>query len=246
MSPNAKLITPDYIINWCKINQNHNLNLGPKYRMKVLELFSGTGSVKKICDEYGFDCVSMDIDDKFHQLDIKQDILTWDYKIYKPGDFDIIWASPPCASFSAMLFITKSADEIQQKMDTVGIPLLKRAREIIDYLKPKYYFIENPKTGRMKNYITDLPYHDVTYCKYGFSYFKPTRIWTNLDSFEPKYCKKGCYCSYKHQHGKHANCIGGTRKIAKGKFKGYTGNCFKLAEKYAIPPDLIRSIFNSI
>jgi len=246
MSPNPNLITPDYIIEWCKNRQNQDFNITPKYRMKVLELFSGTGSVKKICNEYGFDCVSMDIDDRFHQLDIKQDILTWDYTIYKPGDFDIIWASPPCASFSAMLFITKTNDEIQQLMDTVGIPLLEKTREIIDYLKPKYYFIENPKTGRMKNYITDLPYHDVTYCKYGFSYFKPTRIWTNLDSFEPKYCKKGSFCNHKLEHGKHANCIGGTRKIPKGKFKGYTGNCFKLAEKYAIPPDLIRSIFNSI
>ena len=154
--------------------------------MKVLELFSGTGSVKKICDEYGFDCVSMDINDRFHPVDIKADMLTWDYKIYKPVDFDISWSSPPCASLSAMLYISKTADEIQSLMDNIGIPLLNKTREIIDYLKPEYYFIENPKTGRMKDYITDLPHHDVTYCKYGFSYFKPNRIWTKLDSFQPK------------------------------------------------------------
>jgi len=215
--------------------------------MKVLELFSGTGSVKKICHEYGFDCVSIDIDDKFHAVDIKQDILTWDYRIYKPGDFDIIWASPPCASFSSMLPITKTKQEIIGLMNSIGIPLLEKTREIIDYLKPEYYFIENPKTGRMKNYITDLPYHDVTYCKYGFSYFKPTRIWTNLDSFEPKYCKKGSFCNHKLEHGKHAGNIGTTRKTPNSKFgKSNIGNKTKLAEKYAIPPDLIRSIFNSI
>ena len=48
--------------------------------MKVLELFSGTGSVKKICDELGWECVSVDITDKFHPVDYKVNILEWDYK----------------------------------------------------------------------------------------------------------------------------------------------------------------------
>ena len=246
MSPNPNLITPDYIIEWCKNRQNQDFNITPKYRMKVLELFSGTGSVKKICDEYGFDCVSIDIDDKFHPVDIKADILTWDYKIYKPGDFDIIWASPPCATFSSLLPIRKTKEQIIELMNNIGLPLLNRAREIIDYLKPDYYFIENPKTGRMKDYITDLPYHDVTYCHYGFTTFKPTRIWTNLDSFEPKYCRKGSYCNQK-VNNKHPGKIGMTRSTPNGKFGiSNIGNKTKLAEKYAIPPDLIRSIFDSI
>ena len=216
--------------------------------MRVLELFSGTGSVSKICDEYGWDCVSVDITDELHPVDIKTDILTWDYKSkYKPGDFDIIWASPPCASFSSMLFIRKTKLEIQQYMEAVGIPILNRAREIIDYLKPKYYFIENPKTGRMKNYITDLNYDDICYCKYGYSYMKPTRIWNNLNSFKPKYCKKSSgYCDHKQKYGVHKNSIGSTRINTKGKFKGRTGNNFKLAQKYSIPPNLIRSLFDSV
>tara|TARA_R110000824_G_scaffold61321_2_gene163159 strand:+ start:31 stop:729 length:699 start_codon:yes stop_codon:yes gene_type:complete len=214
--------------------------------MKVLELFSGTGSVGKICNEYNYDCVSVDITDKLHPVTHLVDILKWDYTIYEPGHFDMIWASPPCASFSSLLFLSKTKEQIQQKMNTVGIPLLAKAIEIIDYFKPKYYFIENPKTGRMKNYITELPYYDITYCKYGFSYFKPTRIWTNLENFKPKYCRKTTYCNHKLEFGKHQNHIGGTRKNANGKFPGYTGKNFKLAEKYQIPPNLIRSIFDTI
>ena len=102
--------------------------------MKVLELFSGTGSVAKICEELGWECYSVDIDDKFYPVDKKVDILQWDYKSldFKP---DIIWASPPCNSFSQILCIHKHID-IEKKMKEEGLPLLYKAREIIDYFKP--------------------------------------------------------------------------------------------------------------
>ena len=83
-------------------------------------------------------------------------------------------------------------ESIQYDIDTIGKPMVDKVREIIDYFKPKYYWIENPQTGKMKSYITDLQYYDVDYCKYGFSYMKRTRFWTNIKGFEPKICKKDC------------------------------------------------------
>ena len=47
--------------------------------MNVLELFSGTGSVKKACDKIGWTTLSIDIDGR---ADINIDILKWDYKKY--------------------------------------------------------------------------------------------------------------------------------------------------------------------
>ena len=222
-------------------------NLRPIYRMKVLELFSGTGSVSKICEEYGFDCISVDITDKLHPVDIKTDILTWDYKNrFKPGDFDIIWASPPCSSFSTMVNLSKTKDKIILGMEKNGLPPLYKTREIIDYFKPEYYFIENPRGGRMKNYITDLPYHDISYCRYGFDYQKHTRIWTNLDSFTPRFCgKKTGYCENRKISKTHKAQVGITRKIATAKFKA-NGTNPSLEIKYRIPPNLIRSIFDSV
>jgi hypothetical protein len=225
------LLTPDRFI-------NPYFKSKPKYRMKTLELFSGTGSVGKIAELYG-ETVSVDITNKFgYEPTHLENILTWDYKQYPTGYFDFIWASPPCASFSSMLYITKSKDEIQHKMDTIGLPLLYRALEIIDYFKPKHYCIENPDGGRMKNYMAEYPFVRVSYCQYGYPYRKNTRIWTNID-FNPKLC---------NHKGKHSLSIGVTRSKPSscGKFGAKTDTITTLAERYSIPTPLINDIFGAI
>ena len=99
-------------------------------------------------------------------------ILEWDYKAaFSVGHFDIIWASPPCNTFSKMRLSNVgrygvTMETIQQDISLIGLPILRRTEEIIDYFKPSLYFIENPQTGRIKDYI-DRPYYDVDYCKFG-------------------------------------------------------------------------------
>ena len=170
--------------------------------MNILELFSGTGSVGKIAEEYGR-VISVD---KYNIMGYtpthKIDILKWNYKQYPIGYFDMIWASPPCRTFSSMLFLTKTKEQIKEMMENEGIPLLKKTLEIINYFKPTYYCIENPDKGRMKNYILDLPYKRVSYCRYGFNNQKNTRLWTNIN-FQPLFCN--------HKGKKHPQAIQATR-----------------------------------
>lgn len=161
--------------------------------MRVLELFSGTGSVSKVCQELGYDVVSVDISDKFHTPTIKVDIMTWDYKSAFPkGHFDIVWASPPCNTFSILNNINYTKADIKKRIKTQGLPLLRKAEEIIDYFQPKIYVMENPK-GFMADYVKNRPLYLVDYCKYAdFGYRKSTHIWTNKKDFVPLTCRKNC------------------------------------------------------
>ena len=52
-------------------------NLIQVYRMNILELFSGTGSIGKVAIDFGHHVISLDKD---MEADIKTDILDWDYK----------------------------------------------------------------------------------------------------------------------------------------------------------------------
>ena len=71
--------------------------------------------------------------------------------------------------------------------------MVDRIFEIIEYLQPTHWWIENPSTGKMKEYITDQPFYDVDYCMYSdYGYKKPTRFWTNIKGFNPKKCKMNC------------------------------------------------------
>ena len=64
--------------------------------MKLLELFSGTGSVGTVAKDMGFEVVSLDL----KNADINCDIMKWDYKQYPVKHFHMIWASPPCTEYS--------------------------------------------------------------------------------------------------------------------------------------------------
>ena len=102
--------------------------------------------------------------------DINFDILNWDYTKYEPGYFDIIWASPPCNTFSYLRRCNLwregfTEERIQNDIDNIGLPILRKTEETINYFKLLYYFIENPQMGKMKEY-TNKPYYDVDSCKY--------------------------------------------------------------------------------
>jgi site-specific DNA-cytosine methylase len=199
--------------------------------MRVLELFSGTGSVSKVCDELGYEVISVDISDKYSTPTFKCSILDFDYRQYQPGHFDIIWASPPCATFSHLQYSWigrgKTRESINENIQTIGLPLLRKAEEIIDYLQPTYYFIENPQTGRMKEFIT-RPHYDVDYCKYSnWGYKKRTRIWTNKTNFNNLLCRKDCD-NMNDDRTKHKCWI--------------DSGVSNLSLRYRVPPNLIRDL----
>ena len=146
--------------------------------MRLLELFSGTQSVGKVAREMGFEVVCLDRD---MGADIKSDIMDWDYKIYEPGSFDVIWASPLCTEYSR-------AKTVGVRNLVMANAIVQRTIDIINYFVPKYFIMENPQTGLLKYQaiVDGMRFDDVDYCKYGLPYRKRPRLWNNIAQWEPR------------------------------------------------------------
>ena len=208
--------------------------------MRVLELFSGSGSISKICRERDWECVSLDIDGR---ADINIDIMKWDYvNAFPVGYFDYIHASPPCETFSNLrrswigrklkqhgdIIITKEI--LDNDMETIGVPLLRKTQDIIFHFEPTYWTIENPQ-GKMKNYMKSIPHYIIDYCMYSdWGYKKTTIFWTNIEGFEPKRCNGHCE---NMSNGRHMNSMG----------SDYIGGGIPLCDRYRIPPIFINELF---
>ena len=153
--------------------------------------------------------VSLDILPKFTPT-ICCDILRWDYRAAFPaGRFDFVWASPVCAEHSQAL--TTRPRRLHE-----GDALVLRAIEIIAYLAPRLWAIENPQTGLLKTrpFMQRLGFVDATYCLYGTPFKKQTRFWTNM-RWAPScgLCGPGNRCEA-WENGRHARAAQrGPRKI---------------------------------
>ena len=74
-----------------------------------------------------------------------------------------------------------------RKLDDAN-SVVRKTFEIIDYLQPTYWMMENPQSGLLKDQSVVLgrPYNDLDYCKYGMPYRKRTRLWNNIEAWTPK------------------------------------------------------------
>lgn len=173
--------------------------------MKVLELFAGTRSIGKAFEKHGHEVYSIEWDKNFENIDWYEDIgkITAQDIIDRFGHPDVIWASPDCTSFS----ITAISHHRRKNLETGNLdPVSDYAKfcdnvdqhvlDLIRELKPKYWFIENPRGGMRKmTWMQGLPRYTVTYCQYGDTRMKPTDIWTNHP--DPKFktpCHNGDPC----------------------------------------------------
>jgi site-specific DNA-cytosine methylase len=111
--------------------------------VKWLELFSGTGSVGGVATRMGYEVVSVDHDmPATHQCDIME----WDYLQYPPKHFDVLWASPPCTEYSRALTTRP------RNIEAANI-IVQRTLDILEYFEPRFWMIENPQSGLLKNQL---------------------------------------------------------------------------------------------
>lgn len=202
--------------------------------MNVLELFAGSRSVGKASEKLGFNVFSSDIN-HFDGIDYVVDIL--DFDISKvPFQPDIIWASPPCTTYSVAAIshhrpTGKELSDFAKKSDLIVMKTI----EIIKELKPKKWYIENPRgLLRKQPFMIGLPRATVWYCTYGDKRAKPTDIWTNnirsllnQDGWQPK---AECHNGNKNCH--HESAPRGSRTGTQGLKGNYDRS--KIPEKLCI------------
>lgn len=157
--------------------------------MKILELFSGTESFGKVARERGHEVFTVDINPKFKPSICKNILeVTKEEIIEKFGYPDVIWASPPCTTFSvASIYRYWEGGKPKNVKTLEGIEIVKKTLKLIKELNPKYFFIENPRGMlRQQEFMQPLHRKTITYCQYGFQQMKPTDIWTNVLEWNPK------------------------------------------------------------
>lgn len=201
--------------------------------MRLLELFSGTKSVSKAVGHQFLEVVSVDIEEKYNPT-IVTDILQWDYRVYPPGYFHTVWASPPCTEFSCLNNSRPEKTPNLELADSIVI----RTLEIIEYFNPEQFFLENPQSGSLKDrpYMLGIPFVDIDYCQFSdWGYRKRTRFWTCNDLADVL-CNKECA---NMENGRHIKAIGN------GAYSEYwTVPGKRLEQRYAIPANAIVYLFS--
>lgn len=190
--------------------------------MKTIELFSGTKSFSKVMQANGYATLTIDNEIKLDP-DICCDIL----KLEIPKQhFDILWASPPCQGFSVAVIGRNWNKDYTPKTASaeLAMKLAQKTIELIKELKPRYFFIENPrgmlrKMPFMEEFLKEQNAirHTISYCQYGDTRMKPTDIWTNAHFWKPKpICKPKSACHISAPRGSRT----GTQGLKNAKDRG--------------------------
>mgnify|MGYP003627914672 FL=1 len=200
--------------------------------MQILELFAGSCSFSNEAKKFGYQTITTDIkQNPDNTINYVTDIFNFNYQ--ELPSIDVIWASPPCTYFSvASIGKHWNKDHTPKtKQALFGIEVIKKTIEIIDYIGPKYWIIENPR-GKLRklSIMQDLPRSTVTYCQYGESRMKPTDLWHNLPWTPRQICKNGMDCHESAPRGSQS----GTQ--------GLKGNY----ERSKVPSELCNEIINVI
>lgn len=180
--------------------------------MKVLELFAGTRSISKAFEARGHETFSIEWSENFENISLRADVstVTADMILERFGRPDVIWASPDCTTFSiAAISHHRRKNPETGNLDPVSDyakfcdEVDQHVLDLIRALKPRFWFIENPRGGMRKMvWMKGILRYTVTYCQYGDKRMKPTDIWTNHPAprFRPP-CKNGDSCHERAPRG---------------------------------------------
>jgi len=195
-------------------------------KLNTIELFSGTKSFSKVANKFNYKTFTID-NAKDLNPDLCVDFNKLDFNKFINNNYDILWASPPCTTFSVASIGRHWNKDNTPKTDSckLGLKLLENTIKFISVVKPKIWYIENPR-GKMRKIIDPIfkKYNinnyrrvTVTYCQYGDKRMKPTDIWTNNMKWVSRpMCKNGDSCHISAPRGSKT----GTQGLKNAKERG--------------------------
>lgn len=132
-------------------------------------------------------CADIGSDSRFYQLDDNYEVILVGEKIgvenYEPPEnVHGVIANPVCTEFS-----TAQDFRIKKDLDK-GMFLVKHCQRIIEQAKPKWWVIENPANGRLKEFLgkPKMTYHP---WRYGSPWTKHTALWGSFKVPAPLFDK---------------------------------------------------------
>ena len=162
---------------------------------------------------------------------IQVDILEWQFwDDLRPGEYEVVFAAPPCTEYSqALTSRPRRMDEADE--------VIKRTLQVIMYLRPALWFLENPATGRLKSrgLLDNFASVTLDYCRFApWGYRKPTQVWATVQHCTNQRCDPQC-------------CPNMTLQEVMGRPKWrhrvkLEGGIVPLREKYRIPPHLVEYV----
>ena len=158
--------------------------------MKLLELFAGSRSVGNVADKMNMTVFSVDWEN-YENINLSIDIekLTKEHVPFIP---DIVWASPDCTTYTIAAIShhrngTEPKSDYAKKCDKVNNHFISLINELLIINPKMVFFIENPR-GMLRKmpFMQNFKRHTIWYCQYGDNRAKPTDIWTNSTTWNPR------------------------------------------------------------
>lgn len=129
-----------------------------------------------LCADLGSDSRYYQLDDEYEVIKVGQDIGVENYT--PPGNVYGVIANPPCTEFSTAQCFTHVGDVDK------GMELVNHCMRIIKECNPKFWILENPAKGRLKEHLGKYK-HSYQPWNYGSPWTKLTGLWGNFNMPKP-------------------------------------------------------------
>jgi len=126
--------------------------------MRMLDVCSGLGGASQPMMDQGWEVVRLENNPLLQDVPntAMVDILDLDLGLLESDkEVDLVWCSPPCTEFSLAYLSPGSIAARNGEVFDPNMDLLHRCVEIIEFIKPRYWVIENVR-GAIKHFEPQL------------------------------------------------------------------------------------------